>query len=55
MNRWFSSLWTLQEICLRPDMRLCNKNWEVLAVGEHEQLHVGMDDLIALSEGGTFQ
>ena len=30
MNRWFSSLWTLQEICLRPDMRLCNKNWEVL-------------------------
>lgn len=54
MNRWFSSLWTLQEICLRPDMRLCNKNWEVLAVGEHERLHIGMDDLIALSQGGTF-
>ena len=55
MNRWFSSLWTLQEICLRPDMRLCNKNWEVLAVGEHENLHIGMDDLIALSVGGTFR
>lgn len=55
MNRWFSSLWTLQEVCLRPDMRLCNKHWEVLAVGEHEQLHIGMDDLIALSNGGSFQ
>lgn len=55
MNRWFSSLWTLQEICLRPDMRLCNKNWEVLAVGEHAELHIGMDDLIALSQGGNFR
>ena len=55
MNRWFSSLWTLQEVCLRPDMRLCNKEWEVLAVGENGNLHIGMDDLIALSAGGHFQ
>jgi hypothetical protein len=26
-NPWFTSLWTLQEICLRPDMYACNENW----------------------------
>ena len=55
MNRWFSSLWTLQEVCLRPDMRLCNKNWEVLAVGDNADVHIGMDDLIALADGGHVQ
>ena len=55
MNRWFTSLWTLQEVCLRPDMRLCNREWEVLAVGKNRNLHIGMDDLIALAAGGQFQ
>lgn len=55
VNRWFSSLWTLQEVCLRPDMRLCNKSWEALAVGENGKMRIGMDDLIALAEGGHFQ
>jgi hypothetical protein len=55
VNGWFSSLWTLQELCLRPDMRLCNKNWEILSVGRHGETIVGMDDVIALAEGGTFQ
>ena len=55
MNPWFSSLWTLQEVCLRPDMRLCNKEWEVLAVGKERNLHIGMDDLIALAAGGRFR
>lgn len=55
MNRWFSSLWTLQEVCLRPDMRLCNKRWEVLVVGESGEVRIGMDDLVALAEGGIFQ
>lgn len=26
---WFSSLWTLQEACLRPDLYLCDKDWRV--------------------------
>lgn len=30
---WFTSLWTLQEVCMRPDMLLCNSNWELLSVG----------------------
>ncbi|KAK7700430.1 hypothetical protein SLS57_012098 [Botryosphaeria dothidea] len=30
---WYSSLWTLQEICLRPDMWLCNATWELFTVG----------------------
>lgn len=55
MNRWFSSLWTLQEVCLRPDMRLCNKEWEVLDAGKNGNLHIGMDDLVALAAGGQFQ
>ncbi len=27
---WFSSLWTLQEAVLRPDMILCDRNWKEL-------------------------
>lgn len=27
---WFTSLWTLQEAALRPDMTLCSRNWDVL-------------------------
>lgn len=30
---WFTSLWTLQEACLRPDMVLCNRNWTPLTAG----------------------
>lgn len=29
---WFTSLWTLQEICLRPDMWLCNSRMELFTV-----------------------
>lgn len=54
MNGWFSSLWTLQELCLRPDMRLCTKTWELLTVGEDDLTVVGMDDLVALAQGGKF-
>jgi hypothetical protein len=27
LNPWFTSLWTLQEVCLRPDMWICAKDW----------------------------
>lgn len=29
-NAWFSSLWTLQEAVLCPDLQLCSRNWETL-------------------------
>ena len=54
INGWFSSLWTLQELCLRPDMRLCTKTWEMLTVGADGQTVVGLDDLIVLAQGGRF-
>ncbi|RDW56568.1 hypothetical protein BP6252_14096 [Coleophoma cylindrospora] len=31
-NAWFTSLWTLQEICLRPDMWLCNADWNPVTI-----------------------
>lgn len=30
---WFTSLWTLQEICLRPDMWLATAGWDILTIG----------------------
>lgn len=31
LNPWFTSLWTLQEIAVRPDMWFCSREWEVLS------------------------
>jgi hypothetical protein len=31
LNPWFTSLWTLQEVCLRPDMLLCAHDWKPLS------------------------
>ena len=45
LHPWFTSLWTLQEICLRPDMLLANKSWELV------KLHgtpVTFDEVVAL-------
>lgn len=45
---WFTSLWTLQEICLRPDMYLCNSKMEVLVINPRAPRAVSMDHIIAL-------
>lgn len=46
---WFTSLWTLQEITLRPDMILCNRRWEPLRLDNvAEGPIVPMDHIIAL-------
>lgn len=45
-NAWFTSLWTLQEICLRPDMIPCNEQWEPVTVSNH--VAVSFIDMIAL-------
>jgi hypothetical protein len=44
---WFSSLWTLQEICLRPDMWLCNRNWELFTV--HGNVPIAFNTIVALA------
>ncbi|KAL4982302.1 hypothetical protein BDW68DRAFT_171019 [Aspergillus falconensis] len=45
---WFSSLWTLQEAFLRPDMLLVNKEWEILTIGG--KVPVALDTLFDLTE-----
>lgn len=32
LNPWYTSLWTLQEVSLRPDLWLCSKDWEFLSL-----------------------
>ena len=43
---WFTSLWTLQEACLRPDMVLCTRDFEFLTVGHNTV--VTLESLAAL-------
>ncbi|KAL2013626.1 hypothetical protein VTN00DRAFT_1151 [Thermoascus crustaceus] len=44
---WFSSLWTLQEVCLRPDIWLCNREWVLLTVGNGTP--VALNTIVALT------
>lgn len=44
---WFTSLWTLQEVCLRPDLVLCDRSWRPLSVGTSL---VTFDVLVAFDE-----
>lgn len=43
---WFTSLWTLQEVCLQPHMWLCTRDWDIFSVGTKP---VALDDIIALA------
>ena len=45
---WFTSLWTLQEACLRPDMWICNESWELLKL--NHAVPVSFDAMIAISQ-----
>ena len=42
---WFTSLWTLQEYCLRPDMIVLDKEWRPLTMPNGSFIH--LDDLVA--------
>ncbi|KAL2851535.1 hypothetical protein BJY01DRAFT_245045 [Aspergillus pseudoustus] len=44
---WFSSLWTLQEIMIRPDMILLDRHWRPLVVGD--KLAVTLDNLLRIT------
>ncbi|KAL4989654.1 hypothetical protein BDW68DRAFT_186312 [Aspergillus falconensis] len=46
-SAWFTSLWTLQEIMIRPDMIMLDKNWRPLAVGN--KLLITLDSLVSLA------
>ncbi|PFH59939.1 hypothetical protein XA68_11678 [Ophiocordyceps unilateralis] len=35
---WFTSLWTLQEICLRPDMWLATCDWRIMALEDGSRI-----------------
>lgn len=51
LNPWFTPLWTLQEICLRPDMLICNATWELLSV--RQNVAVAFDELVALYQANS--
>lgn len=46
---WFTSLWTLQEAIMRPDMILCNQNWEPLCVGA-DSMPISFNYMLALGD-----
>lgn len=48
LPRWFTSLWTLQEFCLRPDMILYDSHWRPLKISGDDIIY--LDDLIALTD-----
>ena len=46
---WFTSLWTLQEVCMRPDMVLLNKDFTPFTLAN--SWIVPFDSLVALVNG----
>ena len=46
LSGWFTSLWTLQEICLRPNMLLYDRNWQPLVL--RDSLHIPFDHIVSL-------
>jgi hypothetical protein len=48
IDGWFSSLWTLQELCLRPDMVLFDRQWHAFTLGGPGNPAIRLDDLVAL-------
>jgi hypothetical protein len=52
LQPWFTSLWTLQELCLRPDMLLCDSSWRPFSIGHFK---VPMDHIMALWQSKDHQ
>ncbi|KAF8847487.1 hypothetical protein BDZ45DRAFT_811551 [Acephala macrosclerotiorum] len=52
-NAWFTSLWTLQETCLRPDMLLSTADWQILE--DSEGVPVALNGIVALCSVNTKQ
>ena len=47
MHEWFTSLWTLQEACMRPDMWLCTRNWKYVTAPSSNQ-PMSLDGILSL-------
>ena len=46
---WFTSLWTLQELCLRPDMLLADRDWNICRYnGTSRSQPLTIDTLVAV-------
>lgn len=45
---WFTSLWTLQEAVLRPDLKFCTRDWDLLSYAE-TSMPVTFSGLIAIA------
>jgi hypothetical protein len=51
---WFTSLWTLQEFCLRPDMLLFDRNWDLFRLLDGTaSAPMPLDNILALVEDFT--
>ena len=46
--RWMSSLWTLQEVVLRPDSLLATKDWKILS--DRNRRPITFDDVVSLAK-----
>ncbi|KAH6697282.1 hypothetical protein F5X68DRAFT_238651 [Plectosphaerella plurivora] len=58
VDRWFTSLWTLQEACVRPDMWVCDKNWNLLRLGSTSgrcNNEISLDGIFAVLEDSNIQ
>lgn len=51
LNPWMTSLWTLQELCLRPDILMCNSHWKLLSFGH--DVPITFDELVALEQANA--
>ena len=54
IHPWFTSLWTLQELCMRPDMWVCRRDWTPLRIHDTEcwqyDQNLAFDGILALVE-----
>lgn len=55
IHPWFTSLWTLQEACMRPDMWICQRDWKPLRHWNSEAWkdneNISLDGLVAVVDG----
>ncbi|KAF2252743.1 hypothetical protein BU26DRAFT_600999 [Trematosphaeria pertusa] len=52
-NGWFTSLWTLQELCLRPDMWMCSSDFAPFSI--QKSTAMPLNGLIAIYRAFTAQ
>lgn len=51
VGSWFSSLWTLQEAAMRPDMHLYSRHWQRLE--DRQSVPITLEALVIITDRGT--